>query len=198
METLTETVLASFHSIGAWGIFLGLLVEVIPSEIVLSLGGAMVKAGHFGWIAAGVAGVIGGTLAQLILYAIGRYGGRPFVMRYGKWLFLHPHHIEKAERWVDQYGTGMIFFARFIPIVRHAISIPCGLVQMKLSQFVLYTFAAMIPWTVLFLLIGYQLSTHWHQVEAVAKPMMLPIILFALIGMFLFFWWTKRSEKTTD
>lgn len=179
--------------LGYVGIALGLMVEVIPSEIVLSYGGYLISTGkvHF-WGALG-AGVIGGTIAQLFLYWIGLYGGRPFLDKYGKFLLIKKAHLDSSEKWFQKYGTGVIFTARFVPVIRHAISIPAGISKMPLSTFSLYTMAAMIPWTVLFLLLGIQLGDHWREIKEYAKPVLLPIVFLAFTSVAIYFLYKKKK-----
>lgn len=168
-------------SLGYLGIAVGLMLEVIPSEIVLGYGGYMIVLGKIGFVGAVVAGVIGGTIAQLFLYWIGSLGGRPFLEKYGKYLFIHKHHIELSESWFEKYGSGVIFGARFIPVVRHAISIPAGISKMSLWKFTLYTVAAMVPWTIFFLYLGMELGSNWMYIKEVAKPYFVPITCSAIL-----------------
>lgn len=173
---------------GFAGIAIGLMIEVIPSEIVLGYGGYLISAGKISFLMAFIAGIIGGTMAQLFLYWLGIYGGRPFFDRYGKYLLIQPKHLDAAEKWFDRHGTIVIFTARFIPVIRHAISIPAGIAKMPFYQFTIYTMAAMIPWTILFLFIGMELGAHWEQIGAVAGAYLKPIIaiaLYVLLGYFL-------------
>jgi membrane protein DedA with SNARE-associated domain len=167
--------------LGYLGIALGLMAEVIPSEIVLSYGGYLVASGKIHFAGALLAGVAGGTAAQLFLYWLGYFGGRPVLERYGKYLLIKGSHLDAAENWFNRYGTGVIFTARFIPVVRHAISIPAGIAKMPLRTFFLYTVAAIIPWTVLFLLLGMELGSHWNEVKDYAKPYLAPIIVTAAL-----------------
>lgn len=194
MNEFVYTIFDYLSDLGYFGILFGLMVEVIPSEIVLSYGGFLIEQGKINFVGACLAGIIGGTLAQLFLYWIGLYGGRPFLDRYGRFLLIHPKHLDASEKWFNQYGTGVIFSARFIPVVRHAISIPAGISKMPLSTFILYTVAAMIPWTILFLLLGMELGQHWNRIEEYAKPVMLPIILIALLSGLLYFIFVKRND----
>src|SRR5690554_2694572 len=122
-----EAIFGLITEMGQWGIMWGLLIEVIPSEIVLSFGGYLVSQGTVTFGGAVVFGTIGGTMAQIFVYWIGRYGGRPFLEKYGKYFLIHKKQIDLSEQWFHRYGTGVIFTARFIPIVRHAISIPAGI-----------------------------------------------------------------------
>jgi membrane protein DedA with SNARE-associated domain len=181
MEEAILNVLEWLTSLGYLGIALGLMLEVIPSEIVLGYGGYMIILGKIGFWEAFAAGVIGGTIAQLILYWIGSYGGRPFLEKYGKFLLLKKHHLDLSESWFEKYGSGVIFGARFIPVVRHAISIPAGIAKMSLWKFTLYTVAAMIPWTIFFLYLGIELGSNWMYIKEAARPYLIPMISLAFL-----------------
>ncbi|BFH12036.1 DedA family protein [Paenibacillus melissococcoides] len=183
MEFLHQIVTTLFHwvqQLGEWGIMLGLMIEVIPSEIVLAYGGFLVSIQEITFVEAVVFGVIGGVIAQLFVYWIGRYGGRPVLERYGKYILIQPHHIAKSEEWFQKYGTGVIFTARFVPVVRHAISIPAGISKMNVWRFTLLTTLAVIPWTILFVYLGFVLGDKWEQIDDVAGKWVKPFILVAL------------------
>jgi membrane protein DedA with SNARE-associated domain len=180
MSEIIHNILAFLEGLGYWGIFLGLLLEVIPNELLLAYAGYLVSKGESNYIGAMTCAVIGGTLAQIFLYWIGRYGGRLFIEKYGKYLLIHKKHIDVAEAWFNRYGTGMIFTARFIPVVRHAISIPGGMARMPLTRFTLYTALALIPYSVLYITLGMTLKDNWQKIDQVAGPYIKPIILAAV------------------
>ncbi|WP_226085730.1 DedA family protein [Mesobacillus sp. S13] len=182
MQEFIMAVLDWLSSLGYIGIAIGLMLEVIPSEIVLGYGGYMISEGTIGFTGAVVAGTIGGTIAQLFLYWLGYFGGRPVLEKYGKYLFINKHHLEVSEKWFNQYGSGVIFSARFIPVVRHAISIPAGIAGMSAIKFTFYTIAAMIPWTVFFLYLGIVLGENCSEIKDIAKPFIIPISIIALGG----------------
>lgn len=102
--------------------------------------------------------------------------------------------MDASEKWFEKYGTGVIFTARFIPVIRHAISIPAGIAKMPLSVFTVYTLAAMVPWTVLFLLLGMELGDHWRDIKEYAKPFILPIIVIALVSGAIYLFYMKRRS----
>lgn len=180
MHAFIMNVLDWLSSLGYLGIALGLMLEIIPSEIVLGYGGYMISEGTIGFTGAVVAGTIGGTIAQLFLYWLGYLGGRPMLAKYGKYLLINKHHLEVSEKWFDQYGPGVIFSARFIPVVRHAISIPAGIAGMSAIKFTLYTVAAMIPWTIFFLYLGIVLGENWSGIKDAARPYIIPLSIIAL------------------
>ncbi|WP_282139012.1 DedA family protein [Rossellomorea aquimaris] len=191
-------ILTQLTDLGYAGIALALMIEVIPSELVLSYAGFMVNAGKLSFIGAFLSGVIGGTLAQLFIYWLGYYGGRPFFEKYGRYLLIQQKHLTAAETWFDKHGTIVIFTARFIPIVRHAISIPAGITRMPLSTFTLYTFAAMLPWTLLFMVIGMELGTHWEHIEVIGVRYIKPLSFIAIVGTFVYLFYSYWRNKRKD
>jgi membrane protein DedA with SNARE-associated domain len=199
MHSFIMSVFEILTSLGYLGIALGLMVEIIPSEIVLAYGGYLLSQGKISLIGAIIAGVIGGTIAQLFIYWIGRYGGRPFLERYGKFIGIKRHHIDLSEQWFQKYGPGVIFSARFIPVVRHAISIPAGIAKMSQLKFTLYTVGAIIPWSILFILLGDQLGSNWQQINEVAAPYVKGILIAAVVILVIYFVFklisTKRNKK---
>lgn len=197
MKEFIFSILEFLSSLGYFGIAIGLMIEIIPSEIVLGYGGYMISLGKINFFGAVIAGTIGGTLAQLFLYWAGYYGGRPFLEKYGKYVLIKKKHIDMAEHWFNKYGAGVIFSARFIPVVRHAISIPAGIAKMPASKFTLYTVAAVIPWTIFFLYLGQLLGDNWSNIKEYAQPYIMPIIIGAVILGAIYFL-IKKTKKTTD
>ncbi|ADV92725.1 MULTISPECIES: DedA family protein [Bacillaceae] len=193
MGSLISEILTWLTNMGYAGIAIGLMIEIIPSEIVLAYGGYMVSEGTIGFIGAIIAGVIGGTIAQIFIYWIGRYGGRPFLDKYGKYLLIKKHHIDMSENWFQKYGAGVVFSARFIPVVRHAISIPAGIARMPFLKFVVLTVLAIIPWSILFVYLGIQLGSQWDDVENIAGTYTTPIMILAVVVIALYFVIKKRT-----
>jgi membrane protein DedA with SNARE-associated domain len=201
MDTLHEwlnQLLLWIESLGYWGIIIGLAVEVIPSEIVLGYAGYLVYKGDISFIVAVICGTIGAILQQWLLYAIGRYGGRPFLDRFGKYLHLKAKHIDMAESWFDKYGPFIVFTGRFVPVMRQAVSIPAGMARMNLWKFTWLTALASIPWSILFVWLGKSLGDNWDTIHEKASPYVQPIILIAialLVGYFLFLYLRKRGKS---
>lgn len=187
MSNFVYTILMMLSSLGYLGIALGLMIEIIPSEIVLGYGGYMISKGILNYPMAIISGIIGGTIAQLFLYWAGYYGGRPFLEKYGKYILIRKKQIDLSEQWFQKYGAGVIFTARFIPVVRHAMSIPAGIAKMPIGKFSLYTVAAMIPWTIFFLYLGEVLGKNWASIKTIAQPYVLPTILIAIVIAAIYF-----------
>lgn len=201
MDTLHDIVhhlLEWIESLGFWGIIIGLAIEVIPSEIVLAYAGYLVFQGEISFTVAVICGTIGAILQQWLLYAIGRYGGRPFLDKFGKYLHLKPKHIDIAERWFEKYGTIIVFTGRFVPVMRQVVSIPAGMARMKLSVFTILTLLASVPWSILFVWLGKSLGDNWENIDDKAGQYVQPIILIALavlIAYFIYQYLRKRGKN---
>nr|WP_284446388.1 DedA family protein [Paenibacillus hunanensis] len=181
ISDIIAQLLSWVEQLGYFGIMLGLMIEVIPSEIVLAYGGYLVHNGTINYFGAVFFGTVGGVIAQLFIYWIGRYGGRPVLDKYGKYILIRKHHIDHAEEWFNKYGTGVIFTARFIPVVRHAISIPAGIAKMSHMRFILLTTLAVIPWSALFVYLGMVLGSQWHNIDEIAGKYTTPILIVAVV-----------------
>ena len=194
MGDIISRVLELITGMGYWGILLGLALEVIPSEIVLAYAGYLVYQGQINLIEAVIFGTIGCLLQQVILYAIGLYGGRSFVDKYGKYLHIKSKHVDMTERWFQKYGGGVVFTSRFIPVVRQAISIPAGIAKMNIVKFLLFSGLASIPWAILFVSLGKTLGENWETINEKAAPYTQPI-LWGAIGLMLIYVLSKALTR---
>jgi membrane protein DedA with SNARE-associated domain len=195
MHEFIMDIFSLLSDLGYLGIALGLMIEVIPSEIVLSYGGYLVAKGEITFTGAVIAGVIGGTIAQWFLYWLGYYGGRTAVLKFGKYILIKEKHLDMSEKWFAKYGTGVVFTARFIPVVRHAISIPAGMAKMSFAKFTMYTAIAAVPWSILFLYLGLKLGENWGKIDDIAGPYMQPIIISAILLAAVYFVISKKMNK---
>lgn len=197
MGAWIDTLFAYIAQLGYWGIFIGLLVEVIPSEIVLSYAGYLVSTGDISFWGAVVVATTGGVFAQLFLYWLGKYGGMPFLEKYGKFFLLHPAQLASAQQWFARYGTVIVFGARFIPIVRHAISIPAGMAHMPILTFTGLTTLAIVPWSIGFVALGRALGGNWGEIERVIAPYLPYVVggVVLLLAAYVFFQNRFRQEK---
>ncbi|MFD1905131.1 DedA family protein [Paenibacillus rhizoplanae] len=175
-----------FKDLSYAGIVIALSFEFVPAEIVLPLAGYWVYLGDMKLLLTILAGTVGGTFGPLTLYALGRYGGRPMVDKYGKYLFIRPHHLEASDRFFEKYGSGVAFYGRFIPGVRTLISIPCGIAKMNVFKFSLYTFLAMLPITSVYVYLGFKLGSQWEHVDEIVKPYLIPAATLFLLGFGLY------------
>lgn len=201
MDTIHEwlnQLLAWVESLGYFGIIIGLAIEVIPSEIVLGYGGYLVSKGDINYWVAVLCGTIGALLQQWILYAIGRYGGRPVVDKFGKYLHLKPKHIDLAEKWFEKYGPIIVFTGRFVPVMRQVVSIPAGMARMNLTKFSILTLIASIPWSLLFVGLGWTLGDQWENIDEKAAPYVQPAILIALALLVVYFVYQYARKRSKN
>ena len=151
------------------------MVFPVPSEAVMPFAGFLVVNGSFSLWTVLLVSTIGSLIGSLLSYAIGAYGGRLALEKWGKYLLLNHHHLESTEAFFQKYGERTIFISRFIPIVRHLISVPAGIGRMNLLKFSLYTVLGAALWNGFLLYVGTVLGRNWgvlstymHYVDIVA------------------------------
>ena len=164
---------ALYERFGYIGVVIAMAIEraaiPLPSELILPFAGWSVSKGltepltssPWSYWGAVIAGVVGNTLGSLASYAIGAYGGRPLVERYGKYVLISAHDLALADRWFARYGEATVFFSRMLPIVRTFISVPAGIARMPLWRFTLFSILGAVPWVMLLVWGGMQLGDHW-------------------------------------
>ncbi|WP_110928929.1 DedA family protein [Bacillus massiliglaciei] len=184
MEEIVMSLIEALKSLSYFGIMLALTFEFVPAEIVLPLAGYWVYQGDMNLYITILFGSIGGVTGPLTLYALGRYGGRPLVKKYGKFFLIKEEQIDKADHFFAKYGAGIAFFGRFVPGIRTAISLPCGIMKMNIWKFMAYTFLAMLPVTSIYVYLGYKLGPKWEQAGAIfsqyANYLLIPIALIVI------------------
>ncbi len=192
MEELALSFIEFLKQFSYLGVLIALTFEFIPAELVLPLAGFWVYEGDMKYWLVVLAGTIGGTTGPLTLYALGRFGGRPFLMKYGKYLFIKEKQINKADEFFEKHGGIVAFSARFLPGVRTLISIPCGMAKMNVWVFSIFTFTAMLPITAFYVYLGVKLGPRWKDVGSIADQYLLPIAIGMVVFLVLYFMWKKR------
>jgi membrane protein DedA with SNARE-associated domain len=142
------------------------LFPPMPSEVILPLAGFLVSEGEMTLIGALVASTAGSTVGALILYALGRYGGRPLLMRHGRLLRLSHQRLDRADAWFDRHGPKIVFLGRMVPGVRSVVSVPAGLSEMPLGTFTALTLAGSAIWNAALIAAGWALGDNWESVTA--------------------------------
>ena len=140
-------------------LFLGIMIvglgtELIPAEVGLPLLGLYVSNGTVSWTTAVLVGFLGSLMGATVFYLLGRYAGRPILIRYGKWLLIKEKEIEKGERIVGKYGTWSALFGRFFPVVRSVVSIPCGLFGLSFKRYLLASSIGLFPVSFFYIWVG--------------------------------------------
>lgn len=187
-----------YLSVGYVGIILAMALESccipLPSEIVMPVAGyvAVTHPDRFSLVGVGIAGAIGCLIGSAIAYGIGASGGRPLLLKYGKYILISKADSDRADRWFAKYGSGVAFFSRLLPVIRTYISLPAGIARMNLVKFLVFTLLGSLPWTFLLAYIGYklgaqiqsgmtQLGTVFHGLDVVIL-----VVLVVLVGLYIY------------
>ncbi|MGE6573637.1 DedA family protein [Paenibacillus xylanexedens] len=194
-EWITQFILF-FKDLSYAGLVIALSFEFVPAELVLPMAGYWVYLGDMKLWLAILAGTVGGTLGPLTLYALGRYGGRPMVEKFGKYFLIRPHHLDASDKFFEKYGSGVAFYGRFVPGIRTVISIPCGMAKMNVFKFSIFTFLAMLPITSLYIYLGFKLGSQWEHVDEIVKPYIVPAAV-VFLGAFGLYVLLKRWKRRT-
>jgi len=189
-----------FNAMGWGGVVAAMAIESacvpLPSEITMPLAGWMLiqAKGLSVWnvLWAGLWGGVGCTIGSVVTYWIGALGGRPLVERYGRYVLISRHDIERADHWFAKYGEQTAFFSRLLPIVRTFISLPAGVARMSFTKFTALSFAGSFIWCIALAAAGYYMGQHWRQVREVMRPFDIPIAI-ALLGLFA--WYVRRHVQ---
>jgi membrane protein DedA with SNARE-associated domain len=169
----------------------------LPSEIIMPLAGwFLVDDRGLGaqWLfLAAFCGAVGNLLGSLAAYAVGAWGGRPLLLRYGRYLLISRHEVEQAERWFARYGDRAVFISRVLPVVRTFISLPAGIARMNIWRFSILTFVGSFPWSLGLAWAGFLLGENWERIRDWMRPADIPIliILAALVA-----WYIYRRVRT--
>jgi len=140
------------------------MVAPVPSEAVMPFAGFAIYEGTLNWPGVIIFSTIGSIFGSLISYWIGAKGGRPLVEKWGKYLLLDKHDLDVTEKWFKKKGDITVFVCRFIPVVRHVISIPAGMGRMNLVRFSVYTIIGAAIWNTILTVAGYYLKDNWNEI----------------------------------
>ena len=170
------------------------MIAPIPSEAVMPFVGFLVADGSWDlWLAIGVTS-LGSITGSLISYYLGYYGGKPLVLKVGKYLLLNPHDLVITEKFFHRRGGLVtVFISRFVPVVRHLISIPAGIGRMPLVPFLLVTLVGATMWNTFLLLCGMKLREHWPVVQTYSHEIDIVVLVILLAGLA----WFLKSRFST-
>jgi membrane protein DedA with SNARE-associated domain len=192
-------------TLGYPGLFLLIVLEStmvpIPSLLVMPFAGYLASQGEFSLPVILVINSAGALTGSALSYWLGAAGGKPLLLRYGKYLFVRPKDIERTEAYFARHGGKTIFIGRFLPVVRHLISIPAGIARMPLPQFLTLTFFGATIWGGGLMVVGYQLGSNWAAIAAKAKRVDLVIagvIVLALVAVVVRFVLRRRREQAAQ
>lgn len=183
---------------GYFGMFIGMVLEaviiIIPSELILATGGILASKKIFTFTGAFFIGLIGSVFCAIVIYLMGYFGGNPFVKKYGKYFFMKEKDIEKSDSWFNKYGMISALIGRNFPIIRTLISLPIGIMRLSFIKFIIYTTIGSIPWTLLFVYLGYELGNNWIVVSNYINKLKIPIRLLLLFLLIRYIYIKKKRQ----
>ncbi|HET7922063.1 MAG TPA: DedA family protein [Gammaproteobacteria bacterium] len=165
LAALAGFVISTISVLGYGGIVLLMAIESacipLPSEVIMPFSGYLVYRGEMSlWLVA-LAGATGNVLGSLVAYWVGAKGGRPLVMKYGRYILVSHHDLDLADRWFARHGDIIILIGRLLPAVRTFIAFPAGVSRMPLVKFIVYTFIGSLIWCWALAWIGLRFGEHW-------------------------------------
>ncbi len=159
------------------------LFPPIPSEVVLPLAGFYVGTGVMSFTLALLVATTGSVVGALLLYALGRWGGRPLLLRWGRVVRLDHDRLDRADDWFDEHGWKVVLFGRLLPGVRSLVSIPAGSSEMPIARFAALTATGSMLWNAALIGAGWALGSNWEHVETVVGPLGIAVLGLVLLGL---------------
>ncbi len=172
----------------------------IPSELILPFSGYLVYLGRFDLFLVATAGAVGCNIGSAIAYWIAAKGGRPLVMRYGKWVMMNQHDVDRMTWFFDRYGSITILVGRMLPLVQSFVAFPAGIARMPRLRFHIYTTVGSLIWYFSLAWAGMKLGEKWHtdpRLEEAFHRFHLVVELALLVAVLWFVWthWNRRNTS---
>jgi membrane protein DedA with SNARE-associated domain len=203
LESFAHWVQDIVRVFGYPGIFVLITLEStlvpIPSELVMPFAGFLASQGEFSLPVILLINSVAALLGSGLCYWIGVIGGKPFLVNYGKYFLVRAHDIERTEAFFAKHGKKTILIGRFLPVIRHVISVPAGIARMPLGAFFLQTFLGSTIWGGALILLGYYVGANW---ETFAKPLKRvdlligTLLVLGLVALGIRFVVRRRREQT--
>jgi membrane protein DedA with SNARE-associated domain len=167
IEALAVFTTGVISSMGYGGIVLLMGIESacipLPSEIIMPFAGFLVFKGQFTLHGAALAGAVGCVAGSIPAYYLGRYGGRPLIEKYGRYVLISHHELDLADRLFTRWGQWVVLGARLLPVIRTFIAFPAGVARMPMGKFILFTFVGSYPWCWALAWVGMKLGASWNS-----------------------------------
>jgi membrane protein DedA with SNARE-associated domain len=202
LQHIAQSIQQLVVDLGYPGLFLLIVLEStmvpVPSLLVMPFAGFLASRGDFSLPVILAINAAAALTGSLLSYALGRFGGKPLLLKYGKFVFVRAKDIEKTEEYFAKHGGKTIFIGRFLPVVRHLISIPAGIARMPLPAFGALTVAGASIWGGGLMVVGYWLRENWETVEHKFKRfdlMIAGLVVIALVAVAARFYLKRKVAK---
>ncbi len=202
-----EAFIEGFAKHGYLAVFVLMLLESacipIPSEVTMLFAGFLASPDHptdavqLNFVVVALMGVLGNVVGSWLAYGVGRAVGRSPLDRWGKYIGIRSHDIDKAERWWAKRGTAAVFFSRMLPVIRTFISLPAGIERMPFGRFTLYTAVGCVPWVFALTGVGYALGQSWDSILGSFRVASYVIAALVVAGLAAYFIRRRRAQDQT-
>jgi len=205
ITTLATWIVEVISAAGYFGVVILMAIESagipLPSEVIMPFAGYLVSIGRFSLVGAATMGALGCNVGSTVAYYVAASGGRAAVERWGRYILVSRHELERAERFFARYGAVTVFICRLLPVVRTFIAFPAGLARMPMLKFQIYTFVGSWPWCFVLAYVGMKLGEQWDSnpaFKAAFHRFHMAVEVVLLIGIVWFVWThlNSRSGKT--
>ncbi|TAN20705.1 MAG: DedA family protein [Actinomycetota bacterium] len=172
----------------------------VPSELIMTFGGVLAATGRLNLALVIVMGVVGNLIGAYIAWAVGRTGGRALVLRYGRYIFLRDHDLDRAERWFAKRGQAAVFFGRLLPVVRTFISFPAGVAEMEPIRFGIYTLLGSVPFVGALAGVGYGVESNYHSFVKYIQDFgyLIAFVILIVIAVFIYRRIQNKASQISD
>ncbi len=200
LKPIAEWTAAVISGMGYPGIALLMAIESacipLPSEVIMPFAGYLVYKGQFTVMGAGIAGGIGCALGSAIAYAVGIWGGRPFIERYGRYVLIRRKDLDMADRFFQRWGMWAVFISRLLPVIRTFISLPAGISRMPFWPFLILSFVGSVPWCYALAYVGKVLGENWQNIRNYFHGADAVIGVFIAVGFAIWLWHHLKPEHS--
>src|SRR5947209_4146501 len=206
-DTLTILITNLYISTGLLGIVLAMALESccipLPSEIVMPVAGILIASGKLlhgtsttlSLVLVALAGAIGCLIGSIVAYGIGYSGGRPLMLKYGRYVLISQHDADQADKFFQRWGTATAFFSRLLPVVRTYISLPAGISKMPFVKFCVYSFLGSFPWCILLAFLGVQVGNHLDTLAPIFHSLDVVIVIAVVVLLALYIWRHIKNDR---
>jgi membrane protein DedA with SNARE-associated domain len=205
-----------YDAVGYVGVALAVALETIvapiPSEVILPMAGWKISQSAadpnvvepltglpWNFPLAILLATVGSLAGAVVGYYIGAWGGRPILDRYGKYVGIGAEDLDRADRWLERWGSWAVFFGRMVPLVRTFVSYPAGISRMPMGRFLLFSALGSLPWNAALIFAGFVVGENYAQIEAALKPYeyLIYVVVIAGVAFFAVRWWLGKRRAAT-